>query len=34
MSCKELKEKHEINENDFWEILIPLWERKAITFSL
>jgi hypothetical protein len=32
MSCRDLKEKHEMNEEDFWGILIPLWERKAIIF--
>ena len=33
ISCKELQEKHEMNEEDFWEIMITLWERKAIIFQ-
>ena len=33
-TCQELKEKYEMTDHDFWEIIIPLWERKAIIFSL
>lgn len=33
-TCQELKEKYEMTDDEFWEIIIPLWERKAIVFSL
>ncbi len=33
ISCKDLKEKHEMDDDEFWEIMIPLWERKAIVFQ-
>lgn len=33
ISCKNLKEKHEMDEDEFWEIMISLWERKAIIFK-
>ncbi len=33
-TCQKLKEKYEMTDNEFWEIIIPLWERKAIVFSL
>ena len=32
-SCKELQEKYEMNNDEFWDIIIPLWERKAIVFQ-
>lgn len=32
MTCKELKEKYEIDIYGFWEIIMTLWERKAIIF--
>ncbi len=34
MTCKDLQKKYELTSDEFWNILIPLWERKAITFSL
>ena len=32
LSCKELQEKYELNADEFWDIIMPLWERKAIVF--
>jgi hypothetical protein len=34
LSCKTLQDKYEMNDEDFWDIMVPLWERKAIIFSL
>ncbi len=32
LSCKELQLKYGMNEDEFWEIITPLWKRKAIIF--
>lgn len=34
LTCKELQIKHEVTPEEFWEIMTPLWELKAIYFSL
>lgn len=34
LTCRDLQVKHELTEEDFWEIITPLWELKAIYFSL
>jgi hypothetical protein len=34
LTCKELRDKHEVTTEEFWEMMIPLWELKAIFFSL
>jgi hypothetical protein len=34
LTCKDLQVKHKLTEEDFWEIITPLWELKAIYFSL
>lgn len=34
LTCKELQDKHEVSGEEFWEIMTPLWELKAIYFSL
>lgn len=30
LTCKELWDKYDISENDFWDTIKSLWERKAI----
>lgn len=34
LTCRELLLKHEVTEEEFWEIMLPLWNLKAIYFSL
>ncbi len=33
LSCKELQDKYEISDDEFWEIITHLWKRKAIIFQ-
>ena len=32
MTCGQLREKYEMSCNEFWDIIVALWERKAIVF--
>lgn len=32
MTCRKLQEKYEMENGEFWDIMIALWERKAIVF--
>lgn len=32
LTCENLQDNYELNSEEFWEIMIPLWERKAIIF--
>lgn len=33
ITCEQLQKKNELNAEEFWDIVMPLWERKAIIFQ-
>lgn len=33
LNCSELQQKYQMDDQAFWEVLIPLWQRKAVIFK-